>query len=118
MLKCVVFHIQVQNLQQPIYSSETGFTKNSNMYEVNLNNHIEPEQECDYFSYDINIVKWIFLNITLCILIKISLKFVSVGSIGKKSALFQVMAWHQIGAKSLPEPMMTNFMMPYGVTLC
>ena len=34
--------------------------------------------------------------------------FVPKGPIDYKSALDQVMAWHQIGAKSLPEPMLTH----------
>ena len=30
------------------------------------------------------------------------------GQIGDKSTSVQVMAWHQIGAKPLPEPMLTQ----------
>ena len=44
-----------------------------------------------------------------CILIKISLKIVSRGPIGNKSAINQVMAWHEIGDKSLLKPMLTEF---------
>ena len=44
-----------------------------------------------------------------CILIQISLKFVSKGPIDNKTALVQVMAWRRIGDKSLPEPMLTQF---------
>ena len=40
------------------------------------------------------------------ILILISLKF---GPIDNKLALVQVMAWHRIGDKPLPEPMLTQF---------
>ena len=39
----------------------------------------------------------------------ISLKFVLKGPIDDKSALVQMMAWHQIGDKPLPEPMLTQF---------
>ena len=53
-----------------------------------------------------------FVNEKLCILIKISLNFlakVAKGPIDKKSTLLQVMAWHQVGNKPLPEPMCTQF---------
>ena len=43
------------------------------------------------------------------IFIRISLKFVSKGSIDDESALVQVMAWHRAGAKPLPEPMLSKF---------
>ena len=41
--------------------------------------------------------------------IKISLIFVPKGPIEKKSASVQVMAWHRIGDKPLPEPVLTQF---------
>ena len=44
-----------------------------------------------------------------CILIRISLKFVPVNPIDKKSALVQVMVWRRTGGKPLPEPMLTQF---------
>ena len=40
-------------------------------------------------------------------LIHSSLQFVPVDRIDNKSAMVQVMTWHQTGAKSLPEPMLT-----------
>ena len=43
-----------------------------------------------------------------CILIQISLKFVTKGSIDNKSVLVQVMAWRRKGDKSLPEPMLAQ----------
>ena len=50
----------------------------------------------------------IFLNENDRILIQISLKYVPRNRINNKPALGQVMAWHQIGDKPLPEPMMTQ----------
>ena len=43
------------------------------------------------------------------ILIQISLNLISEGPIVKKSALVQVMVWHRIGAKPLPEAILTQF---------
>ena len=56
-----------------------------------------------------NIYKCIFLNQKFCILIPISLNFVPKCPIGNKWALVQVMAWHRIGDKPLPEPMLIQF---------
>ena len=56
-----------------------------------------------------NIFKCIFLNENIRIAIQISLKFVPKGATDSKSALVQVMAWHQTGDKPLPEAMMTQF---------
>ena len=53
-----------------------------------------------------HIFKCIFLNENDRIPIKISLKFVPRSPINNKPALVQVMAWHKIGDKPLPEPMM------------
>ena len=55
----------------------------------------------------------IFVNEKFCILIKISLKFVPEGPIDNNSALVQIMAWRQIGDKSLSEPMLTEFIDAY-----
>ena len=54
-----------------------------------------------------NILKCIFWNETLGILIKISLKFVLKDSIDSKSPLVQWMAWYLSGDRPLPEPMLT-----------
>ena len=56
-----------------------------------------------------DLLKCIFINEKVCIFIKISLKCLAEGPIDKKSALVQVMAWHQTGIKPLPEPMFTQF---------
>ena len=63
------------------------------------------EQNGWHFADDI--LKCIFLNEHGCILIQSSLKFVPKDVIDDKLALFQVMAWCQIGDKSLCEPSMT-----------
>ena len=43
------------------------------------------------------------------ILINISLKFVSKGSINNIAALVQIMAWRRLGDNQLSEPMMAYF---------
>ena len=42
-----------------------------------------------------DIFEFIFVNENICILIKISLKFVPKGPIDNKAAMVQVMAWHR-----------------------
>ena len=49
------------------------------------------------------------MNEKFCILNQISLKFDPEGPINNKSALVQVMAWRQAGAKPLPEPKLAQF---------
>ena len=61
----------------------------------------------DTFAY--GILKHIFLNENVKILIQISLEFVPRGSNDNKSVLVQVMAWRRTGNKPLPEQMMTQF---------
>ena len=56
-----------------------------------------------------DIFECVFKNETLCISIRISLKFVPKGPIDNKSALMQVMAWRPTGVKPLSEPMLTKF---------
>ena len=56
-----------------------------------------------------NIFKCIFMIEKLHIFIRISLNFVPKGPFDNKSALVQVMAWHQTGDKPLPEPMLAEF---------
>ena len=67
-------------------------------------NSLRPKQNGRHLAA--NIFKCIFLNENICILIKISLKFVPRGPFDIKSALVHVMAWHQTGDKPLSEPMM------------
>ena len=56
-----------------------------------------------------DIFNCIFFNENDRIQIQISLKYVPRSPIDNKPAMFQVMAWHQIGHKQSPGPMMTHF---------
>ena len=49
------------------------------------------------------------MNENFCISSQISVKFVPTGVIDDKSALVQVMAWHQTSDKPLTEPTLTSF---------
>ena len=55
-----------------------------------------------------NIFKYIFLNENICILNTIGPKFVPKGPIDNNTALVQIMAWRQTGAKSLSEATMAK----------
>ena len=59
-----------------------------------------------------DIFKSIF-NESVWISITTSLKFIPKGPVDYKSALVQVMAWHQTGEKPLPESMLTQFTLAY-----
>ena len=67
-------------------------------------NSSPPGQNGHHFA---NIFEYIFMNEKSCILIQISLKFVSKDPIDNKSALVQVMAGRRAGGKPLPEPVLT-----------
>ena len=67
-------------------------------------NTMRPEQNGWHFTD--NIFKLIFLNENIGVLIIILLKFVPKGPIDNKSALVQVMAWHQTGVKPFTEPIL------------
>ena len=56
-----------------------------------------------------DIFKRIFVNEEWCILIKISLKFVSKGLIRNTTALIYITAWHRIADKPLSESILTQF---------
>ena len=60
--------------------------------------------------------KRIFLNETIIISIKISLKFVSKGPIDNIPALVQIMAWRRLGDKPLSEPMAISLLTHICVT--
>ena len=55
---------------------------------------------------------YIFLTENLCILFQISLKFFSKSPVNIKVVSIQVMALCQTGGKPLPEPMMTEALIP------
>ena len=63
-------------------------------------NSSPPGQNGRHFADDI--FKRIFMNVKSCILIPVSLQFVTEGPIDIQSALVQVMAWHPTGDKPLP----------------
>ena len=50
-----------------------------------------------------------FLNENICILIKISLKFVPTALIDNKTSLVQIMALRQLGDKPLSQPLIAKF---------
>ena len=70
-------------------------------------NTVRLRQNGCHFTDDI--FRCIFVNEKICILIKISLKFVAKGPIDNNPALVEIMAWRQIGAEPLSEPMLTRF---------
>ena len=70
-------------------------------------NTLRPRQNGRHFADDI--FKCIFLNENVCILIKISLKFVPQGTINNIPALVQIMAWRRPGNMPLSGPMMVRF---------
>ena len=64
-----------------------------------------------------DIFKCIFLNESICIFIKLSVKFAPEGPTDNKLALFRVMAWCSTGNKPLPGPMMTNVLKQHMASL-
>ena len=77
-------------------------------------NTMRPRQNGWHFPDDI--LKCIFLNENIWILIKISLKFVPKGPINYIPALVQIMAWRRPGDKPLSEPMMVSLLTHICVT--
>ena len=73
---------------------------------LKLFNTLRPKQVGRLFAD--NILKRIFLNENVWILIKISLKFVCRGPVNNIPALVQIMAWRHPGKKPLSEPMMVS----------
>ena len=71
------------------------------------------KQTC-HFADDI--FKCIFLNGSVWILIKISLKFQVVPKVNNIPALVQIMAWYQPGDQPLSEPIMVSLLMHICVT--
>ena len=66
-----------------------------------------PGQNARHFADDL--FRCIFVNEKVCILIKISLKFVPMGPVNNNPALVQIMAWRRLGDKPLSEPKLTQF---------
>ena len=78
-------------------------------------NILRPRQNGPHVPDDI--FKCIFVNESVLILIKISLKFVPKGPTNNIPALVQIMAWCWPGDKPLWEPMMDSLLMHICVTL-
>ena len=64
------------------------------------------KQHCRHFAY--HVIKCIFLNENVWIVIEILLMFVPKGSINNIPALVQIMAWRRPGDKPLSEPKMVR----------
>ena len=77
-------------------------------------NTLRPRQNGRHFADDI--LKCIFLNENVWILIEISLKFVSRRPIDNIPALVWIMAWRRPGDKPLSEPMMVCLLTHIWVT--
>ena len=77
-------------------------------HQGSVSEHIEAETK--WLPFPDDILKWIFLNENVWILIEISLKFVPRGPIYNIPALVQIMAWHWPGDKPLSEPMMVSLL--------
>ena len=70
-----------------------------------------PRQNGCHFADDI--FKCIFMNEKVCILNRLSLKFVPKGLIDDIPTLVQIMAWRRWGDKPLSEPMLIQFTEAY-----
>ena len=69
-------------------------------------NTLRPRPNGHHFADDV--FKHIFLNENVCILLKISLKFVPKDLINNISALDQIMTWHWPGTKALSGPIIVR----------
>ena len=77
-----------------------------NNFPGTLINPSPPEQNGRRFAADV--FRCIFVNEKFCILVEISLKFVSYGPIDNNTGFVQIVAWRRIGDKPLSEPMMAR----------
>ena len=95
-----------------IQSVTGGFPHKEPAYD--LFNTLRPRQNGRHFGDDT--FKRIFLNESVEISIKISLKFVPKDSINNIPALVQVMAWRRLGDKPLTEPIVVRLLTHICVT--
>ena len=108
-------HAAVQNYPEYRLDWPTSCTKPFNGFVARLNlNSLRPRHNGRHFADDI--FKCIFLNETVWIPIKFSLKFVPKGPINYIPALVQIMAWRQPGDKPSFEPMMISLLTHICVT--
>ena len=109
---CVLYLIEYEN------------SGNGNKYRIELSwipehfgsfvNTLRPRQDGCQFPDDI--LKCIFLNENISILIEISLKFIPKGPINNVQALVQILAWCQLGDKPLSETMVVSLLTHICVT--
>ena len=103
----ILIHIRTSNRLGGFYNLIGKFTINLFIYfiyVINAINTLRPGQ--DGRNYPDDIFKCIFLNESVWISIKISLKFVPKGPINNILSLVQIIAWRRSGDKLLSEPMM------------
>ena len=96
---------------QDFHYYATRSSSGSHAMQVNI---LRPRQNGRRFADDT--FKCIFLNKTVRILIKISLKFVPKGPINNNPTLVQIMAWRWSGDKPLSDPMMVSLLTHICVT--
>ena len=89
-----------------VMTSRIGYISRSREADQTKINTLRPRQNERHFADDI--FTCIFLNETVWISIKISLKFVPQGPIDNIPALVQIMAWRRPGDKPLSGPMMVR----------
>ena len=99
-------YFTVKAAQSPLSPTATPCRPRINSCWADFNT-LRPRQNGRHFPDDI--FEYIFLNVKVLILIKISLKFVPKCSINNIPALVQIMAWRLPGDKPLSEPMMVSF---------
>ena len=85
----------------------TTMTQQSRWSNMGLFTLSLPGQKGRCFAHSIS--QSILFDVNVRISIRISLKCFPKGPIDSKAALDQVMAWRRTGEKSLPEPMLTQF---------
>ena len=94
----------IANAQELLQSCTKPSTYNANT--KGIINSLKPRQNNRHFADDV--FKYNFMNDSVWIPIKISLKFVPKGPINNIPALVQIMAWRWTGNKPLSEPMMAQ----------
>ena len=103
---CIIFQVQLDEYQIPSHPHVPVYHKGwSKQGHMNINT-LRPRKNGRHFADDI--FKRIFLNENVCILLKISLKFISKGPINNIPAMVQIMACRRPGDKPLSEPMLVG----------
>ena len=100
-----------QSVQPPCVSPRNLFLGSLSLSYLNI---LRPRQTCRHFADDI--LKWIFLNENVWLLLNISLKFVPKVQINNILAFVKIMVWRRPGDKLLYEPMMVSLLTHICVT--